>query len=50
MKLSQYIEHLQERIAEYGDHDLIYPDETDVVVPEYNTDGDSPAFVLDHPA
>lgn len=53
MKLSQYIEHLKERLAENGDHDLVFPDNTDVEVPDFDNDpvgAMGPAFVLDHPA
>lgn len=46
MKISEYIEHLRERQAEHGDLEVVWDDDTEVPVPDFNDDP-TPAFVLD---
>lgn len=47
MKASQYIEHLQERIAEYGDHELVDQNDAEIMVPEFNNDIEPPVFCIE---
>lgn len=49
MLMSQFIEHCKQRVVEYGDHEVVFTDDSEVDVPDFNTDLDSPAFVMDSP-